>query len=217
LIGAATAPRVQPALRPTLERAERSAAQLGAAIRRFFEGRLRLLEDPELLATNGDDAALRITAAVRAGSGWQELEHVWAEAVEHLQSIEPVMVEFVAELEALPGAPEAARGLAAELGGHLDYWRDVRRRLHACVHLPSPGTVHWISGGGRYRTAWLNAAPIEVASLLRDRLFASPETVVLVSATLAIGDSFEYVKRRLGLDAADPHALGPPFDYARAA
>jgi len=217
LIGAANAPSVQPALRPTLERAERAAAQLGAAIRRFFEGLLRLLEDPELLASNGDDAALRITAAVRASSGWQELEQVWAEAVEHAQAIEPVIVEFVAELEALPGAPEAARDLAAELGGHLDYWRDVRRRLHACVQQPSPGTVHWVSGGGRYRTAWLNAAPIEVAGLLRDRLFASPEAVVLVSATLAIGGSFEYVKRRLGLEEADAHALGSPFDYERAA
>ena len=217
LIGAASAPGIQPALRPTLEGAERAVAQLAAAIRRFFEGLLRLLEDPELLFTSGDDAALRITAAVRAGSGWQELEHVWAEAVEHVQAVEPAIVEFIAELEALPGASEAARDLAAELGGQLDYWRDVRRRLHACVHQPSPAIVHWISGGGRYRTAWLNAAPIEVATLLRDRLFASPEAVVLVSATLAIGGSFDYVKRRLGLDEADAHALGSSFDYERAA
>jgi DNA polymerase-3 subunit epsilon/ATP-dependent DNA helicase DinG len=217
LIGAANAPGIQPALRQTQARAERAAAQLGAAIRRFYEGLLRLVEDPELLVASGDDAALRITAAVRAGSGWQELEHVWAQAVEHVQAVEPTIVELVAELEALPGASEAARDLAAELGGHLDYWRDVRRRLHACVHQPSPAMVHWISGGGRYRTVWLNAAPIEVATLLRDRLFASPEAVVLVSATLAIGGSFDYVKRRLGLDEADAHALGSPFDYQRAA
>ena len=31
--------------------------------------------------------------------------------------------------------------------------------------------VHWVSGGGRFRSAWLNAAPLEVATLLRDRLF----------------------------------------------
>ena len=118
------------------------------------------------MAAGGDDATLRVTAAVRAGSGWQELEHVWAEAVEHLQSIEPVMVEFVAELEALPGAPEAARDLAAELGGHLDYWRDVQRRLHACVHLPSPGTVHTLpaSAGGAIAASETIIAPHETAS-----------------------------------------------------
>ena len=217
LVGAANPPGLQPSLRSTLERAEHASAQLGATIRRFFEGLLRLLEDPELLAGRADEATLRITAAVRAGSSWQELEHVWAQAVEHAQALEPAIVEFVAELEALPGAPEAAHDLATELGGHLDYWRDVRRRLHGCVHQPSPGAVHWISGGGRYRTAWLNAAPIEVATLLRDRLFGSPEAVVLVSATLAIDGSFDYVKRRLGLDDAEAHALGSPFDYARAA
>jgi DNA polymerase-3 subunit epsilon/ATP-dependent DNA helicase DinG len=217
LIAAANAPGLQPALRSTLERAEGAASQLGAAIRRFFEGLLRLLEDPELQVTGGDDAALRITAAVRAGSGWQELEHVWAQAVERLQEIEPAIVELVAELEALRAPSEAARDLASELSGHLEYWHDLRRRLHACVHQPSPGVVHWISGGGRFRTAWLNAAPLEVATLLRDRLFASPEAVVLVSATLAIGGSFEYVKRRLGLQEAQAHALGSPFDYQRAA
>jgi DNA polymerase-3 subunit epsilon/ATP-dependent DNA helicase DinG len=142
---------------------------------------------------------------------------VWAEAVEHQQSVEHVIVEVSAELEGLPEAPDAARDLGAELSGHLDYWRDVRRRLHACVHQPGPGTVHWISGGGRFRSTWLNAAPLEVASLLRDRLFATPEATILVSATLAIGGSFEYVKHRLGLEDARAVALGSPFDYARAA
>src|SRR5205085_10567408 len=89
LIGAATAPGIQPALRPSLERAERTAAQLGTAIRRFYAGLLRLLEDPDLLVASGDEAALRLTAAVRAGSGWQELEHIWAKAVEHVQAVEP--------------------------------------------------------------------------------------------------------------------------------
>src|SRR5207245_8840659 len=118
---------------------------------------------------------------------------------------------------AMPGLSEAARDLLAELGGHQDYWRDVRGRLHACVHQPGQGTVYWLSGGSRFRAAWLNAAPLEVASLLRERLFATPEASILVSATLAIGGSFDYVKRRLGLDDACAHAPGSPFDYARAA
>jgi Rad3-related DNA helicase len=217
LIAASSGPmNLQAELRPALERGEQAALQLASAIRRFFEGLVRLLDDAELFA-GGDETALRITHAVRAGSGWQALEHLWAEAVEHQQGIERVIVEVTAELEALPGAPEAARDLAAELSGHLDYWREVRRRLHLCVHVPGPGAVHWISGGGRFRSAWLNAAPLEVASLLRERLFAIPEATILVSATLAIGGSFDYIKRRLGLEEAGAEALGSPFDYARAA
>jgi DNA polymerase-3 subunit epsilon/ATP-dependent DNA helicase DinG len=217
LIARHSGPRLTADLRPALDRGEQAVALLGSAVTRFFDGLLRLLEDPDLLASGGDDSSLRITAAIRAGSGWQELEQVWAEAAQHAQQIERTVVEVTAELAALPGSSEAAHDVASELSGHLDYWRDVRRRLQACVHQPGQAAVHWISGGGRFRGAWLNAAPIDVSGLLRERLFAGPDTSVLVSATLAIGGSFDYVKRRFGLEEAVAHALGSPFDYARAA
>jgi DNA polymerase-3 subunit epsilon/ATP-dependent DNA helicase DinG len=218
LIASSSGAWIPPELRPMLEKGERAVMQLSSAIHRFFEGLAHLLDDAEF-QLGGDESTLRVTAAVRAGSGWQELEHVWAEAVEQQQEVERAIVEVTADLEALPGAPDAARDLAAELGGHLDYWRDVRRRLQGCVHQPGPGAVYWISlqSSMRFRSAWLNAAPLEVASLLRERLFAPREATILVSATLAIGGSFDYVQRRLGLEDARAEALGSPFDYAHAA
>src|SRR5262249_51517234 len=148
---------------------EQAAVQLAVSLRHSFEALVRLLEDPELIAAGGDDTTLRVTAAVRAGSGWQELEQVWAEGACHLEQVERTVIEVIAELEALPNASDVAKDIAAELNGQLDYWREVRRRLNTCLHEPGHGSVHWISGGGRLRAAWLNAAPIEVASLLRDR------------------------------------------------
>jgi DNA polymerase-3 subunit epsilon/ATP-dependent DNA helicase DinG len=215
-------PQVPPSLLGELDRGDLAMRQLLSQVRSFFEALSRLLEDRDLFSDGslggGDDSALRITGAVRAGSAWQEIEEIWASATEHLQGVERLVTLVVAELDGLPGAPEAAHNLAAELNGQLDYWRDVRRRLHTAVHLPSSGAVHWISnGGGRARSAWLSAAPLDVSSLLRDRLFEAPETVILVSATLAIGGSFDYVKQRLGLDDASASALGSPFDYAKAA
>jgi DNA polymerase-3 subunit epsilon/ATP-dependent DNA helicase DinG len=218
LLGTSNGPRISVELRPTVEQAGQAALELGSGIRRFFEGLARVMDDPELVGASGDETQLRVTAAIRAGSRWQELEHVWAEATEHQQVVERAVIELIAELESLPSALEAARDLAAELSGHLDYWRDMRRRMNGCVHSPGPNFVYWVStGSGRFRFAWLNAAPLEVASLLRDRLFAAPEATILVSATMAIGGSFDYVKRRLGLEDARAEALGSPFDYARAA
>lgn len=217
LIAAGRGMRLSPELRPTVERGEQAVTRLGGVVRRFFDGLLRLLEDPELAMGRDDDNTLRLTAAVRAGSAWQELEQSWAEAAECAQELERSVISVTAELEGLEAPSEAARELAAELGGHLDYWRDVRRRLQTCVHQPGPGTVYWVSGGGRFRSAFLNAAPIDVSSLLRERLFEAPEATVLVSATLAIDGSFGYVKRRLGLHDAVAHALGSPFDYQQAA
>ena len=202
------------ALRPSLADAERAVLILAQAVRRFFEGLTRLVQDPELVG--GDENTLRITPAVRAGSVWQELEQVWAEANEQIDTVAAAAADLVADLEGLPDASEAARDLGSELSGHNEYWRDIRRRLNACVHQPGSGSVYWISGG-RFRSALLNAAPVDVSGLLRDRLFSTPETSVLVSATLAIDSSFAYIRRRLGLDEANAHALGSPFDYAHAA
>jgi len=60
--------------------------------------------------------------------------------------------------------------------------------------------------------------PLELAPLLRDLLFDRVETVVLTSATLAAGGSFDFLAGRLGLDLAPPCAgarevLPSPFNY----
>jgi len=205
---------LQATVRPSLDGAENAVLQLVQAIRRFFDGLDRLISDS---AAGSDDNTLRITGGVRAGSGWQELEQIWTDASAHIEILTGTVGELAGDLEGMPGAPEAAHDLAVELAGHHDYWRDVRRRLQACVHQAGPGMVYWISANGRFRSVWLNAAPVDVSALLRDRLFASPESTVLVSATLAIDGSFAYVKRRLGLEDANAHALGSPFDYERSA
>src|SRR5207253_6307464 len=99
-IGSASGPSLTPALGPTLEHGERAALQMGAAIRRFFERLARLLEDPELLASGGDDAALRISAAVRAGSGWPGVWPVWAGAAGEVQAAARAIVGVTAALAA---------------------------------------------------------------------------------------------------------------------
>ena len=202
-------------VRPNLDSTEDAVLQLVQAIRRFFDGLGRLMQDPGV--TGGDDTTLRITAAVRSGSAWQELEQVWTDANAHIDVLTSVVAELSANLEGLPGALDAAHDLASELSGHHEYWRDVRRRLNACVHQADQKMVYWIAANSRFRSVWLNAAPVDVSGLLRDRLFANSASSVLVSATLAIDDSFAYLKRRLGLEDASAHALGSPFEYNRAA
>lgn len=217
VLGAGSSGRLPTERTALVHQGEMARAALGSGIRRFFDGLLRLLEDPEIGAGGGDENQLRITAGVRAGSAWQELEQIWSDVVETFEGLDRMLVEIVADLESVAGASDTARDLAAEMASYSEHVRDVRRRMTACMHQPSAAAVHWISGGGRFRSAWINAAPIDVGALLRDRLFAFPEAVVLVSATLTIGGSFEHIKRRLGLDEARGEALGSPFDYGRAA
>lgn len=79
------------------------------------------------------------------------------------------------------------------------------------------GAVYWIEqegGAGRPRIV-LNAAPVEVGPLIKALLFDRMHCVVLTSATLAVGGSLGYSRKRLGAETAEELQVGSPFDYAR--
>lgn len=61
----------------------------------------------------------------------------------------------------------------------------------------------------------IKVAPISVASILNQNLFDRLDrpTAVLVSATLSVGNEFDYIRTRLGISDADELDVGTPFDY----
>jgi ATP-dependent DNA helicase DinG len=79
---------------------------------------------------------------------------------------------------------------------------------------PVEGTVSWVERAGQQPV--IRVAPVDVGERLADTLFSVP-TVVLTSATLAVGGSFDVVASRLGLDRAERswHGtdVGSPFAY----
>jgi ATP-dependent DNA helicase DinG len=94
------------------------------------------------------------------------------------------------------------------LAGAVDDW--CRQSLD--------NTVYWVEQtAGRRRRLTLAAAPLDVGETLREELFQRIPTVVLTSATLAVGQppKFDFVKTRLGVPACRTLHLGSPFDYAR--
>jgi len=64
-------------------------------------------------------------------------------------------------------------------------------------------------GGGRY----LQATPIDVSPILRERLFERVDTIILTSATLAVAGSFQYTQERLGLQGARALIVPGQFNY----
>jgi ATP-dependent DNA helicase DinG len=72
--------------------------------------------------------------------------------------------------------------------------------------------------GRRMQNSKLVCAPVNVGPALRDELFNEIDTVVLTSATLAVGrQDFSFFKSRIGLSDAMELKLGSPFDYERQA
>ncbi len=69
----------------------------------------------------------------------------------------------------------------------------------------------------RGRGIFLRASPIDVAAIVRELLLDRMRTTVLTSATLTVDGSFDYVRRRLGIRAAEEVRLESEFDFERQA
>jgi ATP-dependent DNA helicase DinG len=108
--------------------------------------------------------------------------------------------------------PEAATGRKIAQAS-LDEVADTAVRLLAAFEEPDPAKrrdVVWIAeqgpDGARHKV--LHAAPLWVGGLLRERLFGRA-TVVLTSATLALGGNFDALARQWGLPPTAAAAGGP--------
>jgi ATP-dependent DNA helicase DinG len=101
--------------------------------------------------------------------------------------------------------------------------------------------VYWVERGGKiHRNLALNAAPVDVAHFLRQRLFETDTSIIMTSATLGVSSfksqvsrptdgrkspsnlkletsnlSLAYFIKRIGAQSATQLQVGTPFDYAR--
>jgi ATP-dependent DNA helicase DinG len=90
--------------------------------------------------------------------------------------------------------------------------RQIRFDLEFIVAGDDNKFVYWTERRGR--GIFLRASPIDVSSLLQDKLFERVETVVMTSATLASAGSFGFIRERLGLvDNADDLVAPSSYDY----
>ena len=108
------------------------------------------------------------------------------------------------ELAALSSKPEEVMNVARRAA-------ELRRELAFLLESEEKGYVYWYERRGK--GVYLVATPIDVSNILREKLFEQFDTIVLTSATLAVGGRFDYVKRRLGIAASREEVLPPEFDY----
>jgi ATP-dependent DNA helicase DinG len=82
---------------------------------------------------------------------------------------------------------------------------------------PRDETIAWVERSDADGAYEVKSAPHDVAEFLRTMLFGRTPSVVMTSATLSIGGSFEFLRRTLGVDDAQELVAPSPFDYARQA
>lgn len=124
-------------------------------------------------------------------------------------------------------------GLAVEAAGKMEdepsiaELLDVARRLEGSrngirsfLSHTDEGHVFWVEKTGKTEAFHsLNAAPVDVSELLGPLLFREDRSVVMTSATLAVGRGGDlgYFRERVGAlhHGVDAVQIGSPFDFAR--
>ena len=116
-----------------------------------------------------------------------------------------VLKRIESELAALTPKPEEVVSMARRAA-------EMRHELAFLLESEEKTYVYWYERRGR--GVFLAATPIDVSEILREQLFERFDTVILTSATLAVGGRFDYLKQRLGVLPSTESVLPQEFDYA---
>jgi ATP-dependent DNA helicase DinG len=107
--------------------------------------------------------------------------------------------------------------IKAELQEFARRIRDAREGIAIFLEQAAPQHVYWVERTGKTaQFLSLNAAPVDLAPVLRRMIFRDNCCCVMTSATLAVGrEDLAYFRERIGATEAEPLQLGSPFDFQK--
>jgi ATP-dependent DNA helicase DinG len=167
---------------------------------------------------------LRLTPAVYGSDFWEEslerIKRLSGQLHEFNNSLERLLKTLSAmpekPLEKLSGTITDLKGIKGRIDGTL------LSLLHFIGHEESVCRWFEMRRGGKGFVVRFCSSPLDVAPTLKQVLFDQLRTVILTSATLAVGERFDYLEQRTGVSLL-PSArltellLASPFDYNRQA
>lgn len=117
-----------------------------------------------------------------------------------------------AQLRGLAEILQAAAGTGAGLANCAGRAVDLEQRLAEVTRGDDVDRVSWVETSERGFT--LRLTPLNVAQTFQSRVQQlGTKSWVYTSATLAVGEDFNYFARRLGLEEAQTAQWSSPFDY----
>ncbi len=93
--------------------------------------------------------------------------------------------------------------------------REMFESLRLWMESGDASFVYWVERRGR--GCYLQATPIDVSSVLAEKLFDRVDTVILTSATLAVAGNFDFLQSRLGVPHARSLTVSSQFEYGKQA
>ena len=230
---AATVEAEAPRLRETWGQLFTAIEGLHASQRKGRSQQRRPNRNQEAAPSQGDQNQLLITPDVRNSPAWFDLYLAWENLNTRLGQAGIALrnVRNFLDANRLPAAQDQ-QALMMEAASLADGLEELSMRLGSVLGEASPATdapssggsgasddaIHWVNVNPSQGTISLHSAPLDVSPILAEKLFAEKDCVILTSATLTAGGSFNFLKRRVGLeDDAGELLVGSPFDYERAA
>ncbi len=177
---------------------------------------------------SGEEIRQRLVPAFTARPVWEKTEALLRSLARATNEYAESVRELLKMLRKLPDeAAEATRSLSTDLAGSSQRLQSIAEQLLSFVGL-APGTCAWFEiamgriGRGEGIITRLCTAPLVVAPLLRETLMERMQTVILTSATLTVGGTFDYLRQRIGLNDMEPGRfsellLASPFDFKQQA
>ncbi|UFS72394.1 DEAD/DEAH box helicase family protein [Geomonas sp. RF6] len=173
------------------------------------------------LQKENQEQKLRVTPSVYQSPLWVVVVEKVHAMCEELSDYTATMQSFLKQCERLPDK------VLEKLSGPLTDLRGVKGRLEAVVE-----ALHFFISREEEHCRWfelkkgpavkLCASPLEVADSIKKAILDRFKTVVVTSATLAVGEKFDFLKKRSGIDLlvrerVTELLLPSPFDYANQA
>ena len=155
--------------------------------------------------------AVEAQADFRKGREYRvrEADFISDQITGRLAALQARIIEVVRKTE-----DEFLKAELQELGRRI---ADAREGISIFLQQSANEYVYWVERTGKAaQNLTLNAAPIDVAPVLRRLIFRENCTSILTSATLAVGrPDLAYFRCRIGATEAEPLQLGSPFDFEK--
>ncbi|MBM4412773.1 MAG: DNA polymerase III subunit epsilon [Chloroflexi bacterium] len=193
--------------KPALERARQSSEEFFALLTRLME---------QYNESNAHDTRLRITDTVRASMTWQSLIPVWDNLSLQLRIITQQLETLNRAVTELADASIPDYEVLVTLATRsFRFVSEFVENANQIIIGLDASLITWIRYSDAKNILDLNINPLEVATLLNERLFSKKASVVLTSATLSVNNSFTYMQQRLGAPVPPEscYQLESPYNY----
>lgn len=187
---------------------------MGRHVEGYFDGLYRFLGSAGAIKAGEYINQVRITKQLRQHNDWAHVEQAWDVLSQFTQSISDAMTRLAKGLAGLSQFDVLNYDdLLSSVSAAARHLEEVHQQLGAFSVRPQENTIYWAQVDQDGTHLSIHAAPLHVGPLLERHLWQAKSVVVLTSATLRTGGSFDYLRERLNAFEVDEAVVGSPFDY----